>query len=242
VRFAEAAMIDVPRASMAGAARAPPGRRFVAGALLVVAAASLFAVLATAVAGGGRLNVLDAEIAAWLHRHATPPLAIAMLVWTQLHSTVAVGAYAAVAALVFAIDRSWRRLTLVVVAVGGGLAVNALMKLAFQRARPTFDDPLLTLATYSFPSGHVAGSTIFYGLAVAGVFARTRRPLARALAVAAAALAIALVAFSRMLLGAHFLSDVVAAFAEGVAWLTLCFGALAVLWRDSPRTTTAEAA
>jgi undecaprenyl-diphosphatase len=165
-----------------------------------------------------------------------------MLVWTQLHSTVAVGAYAAVAVLVLAFERNWRRAALVVVAVGGGLAANALLKLAFHRARPTFDDPLLTLATYSFPSGHVAGSTIFYGLVVAAVFARTASARWRALAVVGALLAVALVAFSRMLLGAHYLSDVVAAFAEGVAWLAISGGALAAFWRESPRARTAEPA
>jgi len=175
-------------------------------------------------------------------QRATPPLVTAMLLWTQLHSTVAVGAYAAIATLVLAVERSWRRATLVVVAVGGGLALNALMKLAFHRARPSFDDPLLTLATYSFPSGHVAGSTIFYGLAVVAVFARTTSPLWRVLALVAALLAVALVAFSRMLLGVHYLSDVVAAFAEGVAWLALCAGVLGALWREAPRAREAEPA
>jgi undecaprenyl-diphosphatase len=124
--------------------------------------------------------------------------------------------------------------TLIVVAVGGGLVVNVLMKLAFHRARPVFDDPLVTLSTYSFPSGHVAGSTIFYGLLVAWVFTRTRSPLGRAAAVVAALLLIVLVAFSRMYLGAHYLSDVCAAFAEGVAWLAICIGALVAFWRERP--------
>ena len=119
--------------------------------------------------------------------------------------------------------------------MGGVLATNALMKLAFHRARPSFDDPFVTLATYSFPSGHVAGSTIFYGLVVAAVFARTTNARWRALAVA-------LVAFSRMLLGAHFLSDVLAAFAEGIAWLTISIGALAAFRRDAPRDRPAGAA
>ncbi|HTJ04309.1 MAG TPA: phosphatase PAP2 family protein [Caldimonas sp.] len=223
-------------------ARAALRRRLLPAAVLVVVAASLFAILAGDVASRAPLTVVDVAIANWLHRHATPPLVTAMLVWTQLHSTVAVGAYAAVATLVLAFERSWQRAALVVVAVGGGLALNALMKLAFQRARPSFDDPLLTLATYSFPSGHVAGSTIFYGLVVAAVFARTTSVRRRVLAVVGALLAVALVAFSRMLLGAHYLSDVLAAFAEGIAWLAISIAALAALWRDAPHASGAEAA
>ena len=235
-------MTGAPHDPAARAARRRLGRRLVFAAALLVAAAWLFGILAEDVTSGAWLTVVDAEIANWLHDHAPPPLVTAMLVWTQLHSTVAVGAYAAVAAVVLAVERSWRRATLVVVAVGGGLAVNALMKLAFHRARPSFDDPLVTLATYSFPSGHVAGSTIFYGLVVAAVFARTTNPLRRTLVLVGALLAIALVAFSRMLLGAHFLSDVVAAFAEGIAWLVISIGALAAFGREAPRERAGEPA
>ena len=47
--------------------------------------------------------------------------------------------------------------------------------------------------------------------------------------------ALALVGLSRMFLGVHYLSDVVAAFAEGIAWLALCLTALHAFWRDSAR-------
>jgi undecaprenyl-diphosphatase len=206
------------------------------GAALLVAAAWMFGAIAEDVVTSDRLTVLDADLAAWLHRHALPGLTRAMLVWSDLHSTIAVGAYSAAIALVLAARRRWRPFVFVVAAVGGGCLLNVLMKLAFHRARPVFDDPLLTLATYSFPSGHVAGSTVFYGLGVLWVFGRTRRALWRALALAGAALAIALVAFSRMYLGVHYLSDVGAAFAEGVAWLAICDGALAAFWRQTRRT------
>jgi undecaprenyl-diphosphatase len=222
---------DLPEATRA---QLRLGWRLGIGAFVLVAAAWLFGAIAEDVVTSDRLTVVDATVAEWLHRHATPTLTQAMLVWTNLHSTVAVGAYTAVVALALAVERQWRRLVLVVVAVGGGLAVNVLMKLAFHRARPVFDDPLLTLASYSFPSGHVAGSTIFYGLAVLWLFSRTRRPLWRALALAMAAVLIVIVAFSRMYLGVHYLSDVVAAFAEGVAWLAICTLALAAFWREVP--------
>jgi len=227
--------VDAPGASTPRSTRTALAWRLGLGALVLVGAAWIFGAIAEDVVTSDRLTVLDGELAQWLHRHATPLLTRAMLVWTNLHSTIAVGAYTAVIALALAIERSWRRLSLVVAAVGGGLALNVLMKLAFHRARPAFDDPLLTLATYSFPSGHVAGSTIFYGLGVLWVFARTPRPLWRALALVGAALMIAVVAFSRMYLGLHYLSDVGAAFAEGIAWLTICVGALAAFWRDAPR-------
>ena len=214
--------------------RAELALRLGIGALLLIAAAWLFGAIAEDVATSDRLTLLDVEIARWLRGHATPALTRSMLVVTNLHSTVAVSGYAAVVGAVLVTRRRWRRLTTVFVCVAGGLTLNVLMKLAFHRARPVLDDPLLTLTSYSFPSGHVAGSTLIYGLLVAWIFARTRRPLWRVLVVFAAASAIALVAFSRMYLGVHYLSDVVAAFAEGLAWLALCLSALTVFWSRAP--------
>jgi membrane-associated phospholipid phosphatase len=207
------------------------GTHLAIGALLLIAAAWLFGAIAEDVVTSDRLTVQDAQIAEWLHRHAIAPVTTAMLVVTNLHSTVAVACYTAIVAVALWIRRERRRLAAVVVCVAGGLALNVLMKLAFHRARPVFDQPLLTLASYSFPSGHVAGSTIFYGLGVAWVFTRTTHWRWRLLAIVGAVAMIALVAFSRMYLGVHYLSDVGAAFAEGVAWLAICLSALAAFWR-----------
>jgi membrane-associated phospholipid phosphatase len=208
----------------------PPARlgtQLAVGALVLLLAAWLFGAIADEVFDGTRMSSFDAEIAQWLHRRTEVPVTRALLVVTNLHSTVAIAGYAALAALWFAWRRRWRELATVVVAIGGGLLLNVLMKHAFQRARPTFDEPLLTLASYSFPSGHVAASTVFYGVVIAWTFARTSRSLWRALAVGGALAMIALVAFTRMYLGLHYLSDVAAAFAEGVAWLAICLSALA---------------
>ena len=205
--------------------------RLVAGALVFVAAASLFAAIAVAVKSGQRLVALDNEIAGWMHRHATLALTAWMRAVTDLHSTFAVACYAAAIALYQAWRRQWRWVATLVTCVGGVLALNVLLKNAFHRARPVFDDPLLTLATYSFPSGHVAGSTVLYGLFVIWVFGRTPRLHWRMLAVDGALLIVALVALSRMVLGVHYLSDVGAAFAEGVAWLALCLSVIALVWR-----------
>jgi len=150
-----------------------------------------------------------------------------------VHSTVAISCYAIVAGIVLARQQRWRSVVTVIVTVAGGLVLNVLMKLAFQRQRPSFDDPLLTLDTYSFPSGHVAGSTLFYGLCVAWVYRRTPELRWRLAALAVATVALVLVGLSRMVLGVHYLSDVVAAFAEGVAWLALCLTALHAFWRGT---------
>lgn len=201
--------------------------RLGASAVLMLVAATLFGIVAEDVVSGDRITVLDAEIARWLRDRATPPLTTAMLVVTHLHSTLAIGIYSGLAAAVMAWRRQWHRVATLVVCIGGGLALNVLMKHAFQRGRPVLEEPLLTLSTYSFPSGHAAGSTLAYGLLVVFFFRRSRSVAGRVLAVAGAGMAIAVVAFTRLYLGVHYLSDVIAGFLEGVAWLALCLSALA---------------
>ena len=218
----------------AASRRAELALRLGVGAAVLIAAAWLFGAIAEDIVTSDRLTVLDVEVARWLRAHAAPEMTRWMLLVTDLHSTIAVSCYAAIVAAVLAWRRHWRHLATVFVCIAGGLTLNVLMKLAFHRARPILDDPLLTLTSYSFPSGHVAGSTLMYGLLVAGTFTRTRRPLVRAAVVIAATAAVALVAFTRMYLGVHFLSDVVAAFAEGVAWLALCLGALTAFFGRAP--------
>ena len=213
-------------------ARARLGLQLGLGAVLLIAAAWLFGAIAEDVVTGDALTRLDVELAQWLHRRATPGVTRWMLIVTTLHSTVAIACYAAIAAALAGAKRDWRRIVTLAVCIGGGLALNVMMKLAFHRARPVFEHPLLTLTSYSFPSGHVAAATIFYGLGVVWVFGRTRRPRCRMLALFGALLAIVLVACSRMVLGVHYLSDVAAAFAEGVAWLALGLSGLAAFWRE----------
>ena len=223
----------MPPPPVATSRRAALVLRLGIGALLLIVASALFGAIAEDVVSGDRLTALDAEIAQWLHRRTEVPLTRVVLVVTDLQSTVAIACYAAIAGVWFAARRQWRELTTVAIAIGGGLLLNVLMKHAFQRARPTFDEPLLTLASYSFPSGHVAASTVFYGLVVAWTFARTKRGLWRALALVGALAMVVLVAFTRMYLGLHYLSDVVAAFAEGVAWLAISLSALAAYWHGA---------
>src|SRR5439155_11271838 len=103
-----------------------------------------------------------------------------------------------------------------------GMLINLVLKAAYERLRPHFDDPLLVLTTFSFPSGHAAGAVLFYGVLAAFLVSRFYDWRARAACVAGAVGAVALVGFSRMYLGAHYLSDVLAAVCSSTVWLVLC--------------------
>ena len=231
----EPAVYKEPSVSMAPTKRLPNGgSRSVFGlaTVLLIASALLFGLIARHIVAGDHLTLLDARVAVWLHMRASAELTRWMWLVSTLHSTGAIICYAGILAIVAFRKRLWRRLSTLALCVLGGMLLNVMLKHAFHRARPHFADAILTLTSYSFPSGHVAATTIFYGLGVLWVFGRTGALRWRALALVSAAWVILLVALSRMVLGVHYLSDVIAGFAEGVAWLALCQIVLAALRRS----------
>ena len=177
------------------------------------------------------LTVTDAQLSNWLHSQATPARTRAMFAITYFGS----GAMASCIAAAFGIYFIWRRrfywLAAFVSSIYGGMLLNRILKYAFQRPRPHFDDPLLSLTSYSFPSGHTMTATVVYGVLAAYFFTATRDWRLRVLIIFVSSLLILLVGFSRIYLGAHYLSDVLGAMAEGLAWLALCLTAVYSFWR-----------
>jgi membrane-associated phospholipid phosphatase len=201
------------------------------GVLLLVLAGGLFAGIAEDVVAADRITVLDLQVAQWFHAHATPAVTRAMLFITNWHDTLGVCVMALLLAAYFYAKRARHWLLAVIVAVPGGMLLNVLLKYSFQRTRPFFTDPLVTLPTYSFPSGHTAGATLFYGVLASYLVVVHRGWGVRAAVAAGACMMVALVGLSRIYLGAHFLSDVLAAMAEGVTWLAICITAISTLRR-----------
>lgn len=207
-------------------------------ALHLVAGLAIFALMtitlgeiAEDVRNGEPLTATDIVFSNWLHTHPVKLLTTALWIITSLHSSTVV----CIAALPLGLylwkrrERFW--LAAFWVSVYGGWALNKLLKLLFHRARPHFSDTIQTLTSYSFPSGHTMISTVFYGSLALFLITRTRRWPVRIFIATFAAIMILLVAFSRVYLGAHYLSDVLAAVAEGTAWVALCLTGLYYFWR-----------
>ena len=177
------------------------------------------------------LTVADAELSTWLHLHTLPWLTAAMFVVTYLGSSIIVNCIA----VVFLLYLIWRRrfywLAAFLFSVYGGMLLNKILKYAFQRPRPHFDDPLVSLTSYSFPSGHTMTATVLYGVLAAYFFTNTQDWRRRVAIIFVTGFLILLVGFTRIYLGAHYLSDVLGAMAEGMAWLALCLTAVYSLWR-----------
>lgn len=218
------------------------GLHLTLGALVLIAASALFGTIARDVVRGRPLTVVDATVAAWLHAHATRSLTTVMLVVTSLGAPALVMGVATLLALYFVGRRRWYRLLAVIVVVPGGLLLNVLLQSAFHRTRPQFSDPILTLTSYGFPSGHVMAATVLYSLLAAFVVWTITAWRWRVLVVLVAGFLIMLVGFSRLYLGAHYLSDVLAAVAEGLAWLALCLTAVESLRRKRSEANTTSGA
>ena len=204
-------------ASHAGGASLNQGLPRPLHAALALACVAVFVLLALQVLLHGPMLELDLAVSQWFaaHRHAV--LTEAMLLVSHLHQTAMVLAATTLIALGFGLRGDLASVRALLV-VPTGMLLNVGFKNLFQRARPLHDDPLVQLATYSFPSGHAVASTVFYGMLCALVFAHTRSRAARAAAAAIAVGMVLVVGFSRVYLGAHFPGDVLA----GVALGTLC--------------------
>jgi undecaprenyl-diphosphatase len=199
----------------------PRDIRFWGAVGVLLAGAIIFAIIAASVATNAAILKQDLQVSVFLHTHNNAVFVGFLYAITQMHSPVGMS----IIATLFGIylwhvgHRHWT-LSLAV-ALGGGMLINTALKFAFHRDRPVWEDPLLTLSSASFPSGHTAGATLFYGFLAAYMVWNTPEAWRRAIVVAGCTLMVALVGFSRIYLGAHYLSDVLAAVSMSIVWLVI---------------------
>lgn len=201
-----------------------PRRDLASAVLLFSAAMGAFAWTAVAVETGGTLVSVDVWIESWLHLHAVPWIIDGMVIISFLGAPSTLTVVSAVACVMLLRKRSYDRLIDMAALVLGGNLLNYGLKQVIHRGRPTFHDPLLTLSSYSFPSGHAMASTVFYGFGI-GCVLSMKGPRRNA-AVGAGIVMIGLVCSSRVYLGVHYASDVLAGILEAIAWSTLVLTAL----------------
>ena len=166
----------------------------------------------------------------WLVRYfSTPPVDRIMIVITDLGFGTTYFALIAAVVLLLAWRRRWLALRALMICLAGGVVLNYVLKNLFERVRPDFLR-VVDAAGYSFPSGHAMVSLCFYGM-VGFLLARTLRHGAQRVAVLiGVSLLVAAIGISRIYLGVHYASDVVAGYAAGFMWLTLCISLL--IWWD----------
>jgi membrane-associated phospholipid phosphatase len=164
----------------------------------------------------------DHEIATWFHTHLTGPVVTVMRTVTEFGSSEWIGTLLFFLVVFFIWKRWWHSLVTLIVAVPGGMLLNELLKIIVQRPRPFLAGPLVDWSGYSFASGHTIGATLLYGQLALFILSAVKARHWRRLTIFSAASLVALVGFSRIALGAHFLTDVLAAIIFGVLWLAFC--------------------
>jgi undecaprenyl-diphosphatase len=176
-------------------------------------------------------------VATTLHERATPTLTAFFLVVTALGSLETIGLLGLVVAVIFGVRRQWLNLGTWLAALAGGLVLNEILKELFARPRPYFEHPLVLETSYSFPSGHATMSLIVYGMLAYFCVLALRTWRARTAVIFGASLLVLLIGFSRIYLGVHYFSDVVAGFASGGIWLSaLITGSETLRRRSKTRT------
>jgi membrane-associated phospholipid phosphatase len=192
-------------------------------ALFMVMMVTLFR-LAHEVMLHGWLVAQDGSFAVWVYRERAVSLTAALRVVTDLHSTTGIVCLAGLFAAYLLRTRRLPWLKTLMLVLPTGMLINVLVKQGVHRLRPPVDSALVTVSSFSFPSGHTTGTALFYGVLAAFLLQQVSSKPARVGVVAAAALMVLLVAFSRIYLGVHYLSDVVGSLVLSVGWLGLCTG------------------
>jgi undecaprenyl-diphosphatase len=230
------------RALRAGAGRAATLRAalgvFLVGGIVVAAVGTLaFAWLAAHVMRGAT-QPFDEAVLRWMAAHQSPDVEQAALEVTFLGTGLVVLVIVGVAATFLYLTSHKYSAALLLAATAGGIVLNNVLKLGFSRPRPQLFAWGTHVVSSSFPSGHAMSAAIVYGT-VAYLAARLQqRRLSRIVTMLVAAVFIVLISTSRLYLGVHYPSDVVAGVFVGLAWAAFCMATLEGLQRYAARRPT----
>jgi len=214
--------------------RAMPQRhlllRLVVGFVVTVAMGSLFAEMSEAQDVRESMGRFDVALTDSLHQQLRSGTLLLFASATRLGDIGTVTGLGIVVALWlwWLGNRSLARLW--VIALAGNAVLTEILKSLFERARPVHDHGLVTALGWSFPSGHSSGAVVAYGMLAYVLFGHMPRTWRLPLLLAAAAVAFT-TGLSRAMLQVHWASDVLAGFASGLMWLTVCV--LSAAWMES---------
>jgi membrane-associated phospholipid phosphatase len=197
------------------------GFQLIIGLIISLACLGGFAAITEDVLEQERIVEVDLSIANALHEAATP-------ISTSIYKIISwagmpgLWTLSIIVGLLFIRRKQRLHLAILVIGLVGGVLLNNLLKLLVARQRPTFINPFVIEQNFSFPSGHAMMSFIGYGLFAYFIWNSIANRYWRIVLIFAVSLLVILIGISRMTLGAHYLSDVVAGFAAGGVWLTAC--------------------
>lgn len=163
---------------------------------------------------------LDAQILLGIHQWATPLLDQVMLTITRLGNPEVVVVVVVLSLGWFLWEQKWAEAKTLAIACLGALILNQGLKLVFTRPRPVLWTQLIKEISYSFPSGHALGSSVLYGF-LAYLLA-VQFPKCASLIYIVAGVLVTAIGFSRLYLGVHYPTDIIAGYAIGFLWVNVC--------------------
>jgi undecaprenyl-diphosphatase len=176
----------------------------------------------------GESRRFDRATLLWIHAHSPEWLEGPMRLMTALGYYWVVLTLLAGAVFLFH-RKGWRlSATLLLVSTVGGFLLTTLLKGVFGRARPDLFETGYTASFYSFPSGHATVAVGFYGTLTL-ILAYRLSGFARWAVAACGVLLVLLIGFSRLYLGVHYPTDVLAGFLAAPLWV-ICVGVVYVVW------------
>ncbi|WP_053363511.1 phosphatase PAP2 family protein [Bacillus sp. FJAT-27251] len=174
--------------------------------------------------------LFDQRIIDTVRLTASPAVDVFMQWITELGSTFMLGLLLLISMIWLYVKRKnvWSMLFFFMAVAGGGL-LNLLLKSYFARERPGVHR-IVEADGFSFPSGHSMGSMTFYGFLSYLALRSKRNPLSKMGLVILFGSLILLIGISRIYLGVHYPSDVLAGYTAGFVWLVLCISLLEIVY------------
>jgi len=216
------------------------GLHLTVGLTISMAALWLFAALTEEVLHHTPLTQFDVTILEWFHSNSSELGMRIFVAISFLGSPFVLSILGIALALYFITRRAWVFLASWIAALAGAGILDWLLKEAIQRPRPEYAVAIIHGHSFSFPSGHALASLAAYGMTAYFVtILWVKEAAARTTVICVAAILILAIGVSRLYLGVHYFTDVIAGYAAGAVWLSACVTGTAIA-RRQPAAQAAE--
>jgi undecaprenyl-diphosphatase len=209
------------------------GLHLTVGFLITVSALLVFGSITKDVVNNRAITAFDLAFHTWMRAHATPLGDQVALAISFLGGPIMMTILALLVAMVLARRGAWLLLWVWLAAFVVGALLDWLLKNIIRRPRPVGAERFLHGISFSYPSGHSMGSLIGLSM-LAYVLIKLWAPARqhRMIVATVTVILVLLVGWSRLYLGVHYLSDVIAGFAGGAVWVTVCMTGLELASRS----------
>lgn len=213
------------------------GKKPIIGLIMFIFGSLIFIIIAYNLVKQGPLIIWDLPVAVWFHDLAlkSSPLVIDIMIAGYYVGDWGVIAIGVLLSLYFLYKKFWRELVMTVTSLAGSGLIFLILSNIFDRVRPSvlFAEKIwagnLTIA--GFPSGHAKTVLVCWVFLVYLFLPKIKSYLVKVLMVLVATLVILYVGFSRLYVGDHYLTDVIAGYAVGIAWFGIIFTSIELLFQ-----------